>query len=355
MFQKLFFVCSAYKKQLCQRAVDRGFGRGASKPLSRSGNTGGERNYVKPLGIFGIDTLPERLFLWGETEGFTPQKQTWLGKVQERYNNQTSFNDCIMMQISQGHLNTLDYCPRLFQHIYLDQLSIPLTFEQQEAMARGSRFHTLMQQHEMGLSTQVLGEDAALSELMARFLAAAPDVMRRDRALFRQSEHRRQIVFQDFLITVIYDLLILEPEHADILDWKTGLGLPSTQKLERNWQFKLYPFVLAKTSTYPPEHITMTYWFVQPGGLSENSSPQMLRFSYTSQKHEAIAQELSHRLTLLNQYLDDYRAGRSLPQIDDGEGHCGVCPFAVRCDRGPTRRSPDITLPDLNDIHEVRI
>ncbi|MBD1912901.1 MULTISPECIES: PD-(D/E)XK nuclease family protein [unclassified Leptolyngbya] len=260
-----------------------------------------------------------------------------------------------MMQISQGHLNTLDYCPRLFQHIYLDQLSIPLTFEQQEAMARGSRFHTLMQQHELGLSTQVLGEDAALSELMERFLATAPDVMRRDHALFRQSEHRRQIVFQDFLMTVVYDLLILEPEQADILDWKTGLGLPSAQKLERNWQFKLYPFVLAKTSSYLPEQITMTYWFVQPGGPDEASNPQMMRFPYAAEKHHAIAEELSILLARLEQYLEDYRAGQFLPQVDDGNGHCEACPFAIRCDRSSIHRTSEATLPALNDIHEVII
>jgi len=267
-----------------------------------------------------------------------------------------------MMQISQGHLNTLEYCPRLFQYIYLDQFSMPLTAEQQAAMARGSRFHLLMQQRELGLSTTVVGEDAAISELIEQFLAAAPEVMRcvgETSALspvtFRQSEHRRQFVIQTFAITVVYDLLILEPDRADIFDWKTGLGLPSTETLERNWQFKLYPFVLAETSSYRPEHITMTYWFIQPDGPDAPPNPQQMPFSYTPQKHQAIAQELHYLLAQLSTYLEDYRSGRSLPQVDEADGHCKACPFAVRCYRSPGSLQADRILPDLSDIQEVKI
>jgi len=260
-----------------------------------------------------------------------------------------------MMQISQGHLNTLEYCPRLFQYIYLDQLAIPLTPEQQEAMARGSRFHTLMQQRELGLTTAVVGEDAALSDLLDQFLVAAPEVMRRDRVSFRQSEHRRLLVWQGFLVTVIYDLLILEPERAEILDWKTGLGLPSAQKLERNWQFKLYPFVLAETSTYEPETITMTYWFVQPEGPNSAVNPEALRFPYDRRKHQTIAQDLTQRLAELTHHLQEYQAGRSLPQVDEVSGHCKACPFVVRCDRSPNSIPSEMAIPNLSDIQEVTI
>lgn len=260
-----------------------------------------------------------------------------------------------MMQISQGHLNTLEYCPRLFQHLYLDQLSAPPTSDQQEAMVRGSRFHILMQQRELGLSTAMVGEDAALNELVDQFLGMAPDVLRRDRVQFRQSEHRRQLILQGFLLTVVYDLLILEPEQAEILDWKTSLVLPSAETLERHWQWKLYPFVLTETSPYEPEQIKMSYWFVQVRDQGQLPTPQVRQFSYSHAKHETIYQELMKLLAQLTEYLQTYAAGRSLPQTPEINSHCAICPFKARCQRQQNSPALEPPLVNLRDIQEIAI
>lgn len=283
------------------------------------------------------------------------------------------------MQLSQGHLNILDYCPRRFQHTYLDQLTVPLTPAQQGAIALGNRFHTLMQQRELGLVLQPVDpasesepEDRIYQDL-ERFLAAAPEVLRRDRVQFRQSEHRRYLQFQGFFFTVVYDLMILETDRAEILDWKTHLLLPSDQSLSQNWQSKLYPYVLAATSAYLPDQIQMTYWFVRSptapdhsassasssdvatAPTAEDLAPTARRFPYTGDRHHQIQTELTQRLTQLQDYLQAYEAGGALPQIDEAIGKCHACPFAIRCRRTASLTPPETNLPGLAEIHEIVI
>jgi hypothetical protein len=67
----------------------------------------------------------------------------------------------------------------------------------------------------------------------------------------------------NYLLTVIYDLILLESDRAVIFDWKTYLKPIDADKLAKNWQTRLYLYVLAETSAYPPDSLSMTYWFVQ--------------------------------------------------------------------------------------------
>lgn len=263
------------------------------------------------------------------------------------------------MQLSQGQLNTFRYCPRRFQHTYLEQLSAPLAPAQQAAIAQGERFHLLMQQRELGLAIAPIpsppAEEAQIYAAVERFLAAAPDLLRQEQVQFRQSEHRRSLPMQDFLLTVVYDLLILEPQRAEILDWKTYAQVPARETLQQNWQHKLYPFVLAETSDYSPEQITLSYWFVHPHLADADVPPTQLRFPYDAATHAHTRQELQQLLTNLTAALQDFAAGRSLPQIDAAKGRCPACPFAVRCQRLRTDTTTPTAWPPLDDIAEVSI
>jgi hypothetical protein len=263
------------------------------------------------------------------------------------------------MQISQGQLNTLAYCPRRFQHTYLEQLSAPPSPTQQAALTLGDRFHLLMQQRELGLAiapTQgSLEEDSRIYEAVERFLASAPEILQRDRVQFRQSEHRRSLSFQGFLLTVVYDLLILKSDQAEILDWKTYATIPTAAILKKNWQHKLYPFVLAETSRYPPEQMTMSYWFVRPQTIHAEGSPAHITFSCDQETHETTRQELQQLLTTLTTYLQAFEAGQSLPQVSETSDRCSPCPFAVRCQRVRSNPSTQDAVIALEDIDEIAI
>ncbi|NET34280.1 MAG: PD-(D/E)XK nuclease family protein [Cyanothece sp. SIO1E1] len=267
-----------------------------------------------------------------------------------------------LLRLSQGQLNLWAACPRKFQHIYLDQLAVLTPPEQQERLQWGNRFHLLMQQRELGLPVEpLIAADHELQHCLSSLVAMAPEVFtsapNNEAPMLRQSEHRRTLEFQGYLLTVIYDLVILEPQKGQILDWKTYPRPQNRKQLALNWQTRLYPFLLAETSPLQPEQISMTYWFVRSRAQpSTQAQPQSLSFTYSTALHEQTRQDLSALLTQLTAQLQQHEMGESLPQVSESAGLCANCHFAIRC-----QRSPDLQIqaevvnewPDLADIPEV--
>lgn len=221
-----------------------------------------------------------------------------------------------MMRLSQGQLTLLATCPRRFQHLYLDQLGSPTSFEQQEHQTWGTQFHLLMQQHELGLPIVQAGlTDDRLYQCVQALVRTAPEIFDPN-VSFRQSEHRRTLEVAGYLLTVIYDLLVLKDDSAQIFDWKTYPRPENPHWLARNWQTRLYLFVLAETSDYSPDQISMTYWFVQAQSTpSAPIHPQNFKFRYSQALHEQTRQDLTRLLSQLTQWIQRYQEGESFPQI----------------------------------------
>jgi len=266
------------------------------------------------------------------------------------------------LRLSQGQLNLLESCPRKFQHIYLEQLGSPSTPEQQAHQAWGSRFHLLIQQRELGLPIDsLIAEDAQMQRCVTSLLAAVPEIVvpasDTPGSPWRQSEHRRTCSVQGYPITVIYDLLVLEEHQAQILDWKTYPRPPQRSWLAHHWQTRLYPFVLAETSPYLPEQISLTYWFVQvQDDQTQALLPQSLTFPYNSSLHEQTRQELTQLLLQLSDWLERYQQGEPFPQINEAINRCEDCQFSGRCQRHSTdlEVAPVADwLTDLDRIDEV--
>ena len=261
--------------------------------------------------------------------------------------------DSVLTPLSQGQLNLLEACPRKFQHVYFDQLGTPVSPEQQERLAWGSRFHLLMQQRELGLPIESLvEEDAELQHWVTALVNEATDVLIPDPQTFRESEHCRTLNFQGYLFTVIYDLLIESETNAQILDWKTYPKPKDRGKLAKDWQTRLYLYIFAETSDYFPEQISMTYWFVK-----SKPRPKSLTFTYDEIQHEKTRQHLSQLLTKLTGWLKGYQEDRiPFPQVVSTR-QCGDCNFAVRCQRNleDSVRSNQDLLPSLADIQEVSV
>jgi hypothetical protein len=230
------------------------------------------------------------------------------------------------MQLSQGHLSVLSTCPRRFQHLYLDQLGLHQDPQLQERLDLGAQFHQLMQQRELGLSVEAVSlTNLSLQRWLEAFSAHPPAMISGD----RHSEHRRILQFQDYLLIAVYDLLIEGAKQAQILDWKTYAHPPA--HLQTAWQTRLYLFMLAETSDYAPEQLSITYWFAEA-----NRRPQAKRsltFNYSQSQHDQTRQDLSQLLTQLTGWLEAYQAGQALPQVAISANECDKCNFALRCDR----------------------
>jgi PD-(D/E)XK nuclease superfamily len=229
----------------------------------------------------------------------------------------------MLLRLSQGQLNLLTLCPRKFQHATLDQFSTPTSPDQQARITRGDRFHLLMQQYELGLIRQSTDpQEQQLQQCVVDLVQAAPELFAA--ALFRQSEHRRTLEMDGFAIAAIYDLLILQDTQAQIIDWKTYPRPLKSDRLAQDWQTRLYLFILAETTDYPPDQLSMIYWFIEPG-----KPPESLRFPYNATLHQQTQRELTQILSQLTEWLKQYDEGESLPQVDGR--HCQSCAFAVRC------------------------
>ncbi len=255
-------------------------------------------------------------------------------------------------RLSQTQLQLIETCPRKFQYIYVEKAVSPLNPEQQEKQNWGSEFHLLMQQKQLGLPIEpIIKEYPKLNHWLTRLIDVEPEIFTENENIFRSSEYLQTFTLDNYLFTVIYDLIIADDEKAQILDWKTYPFLPKSQNLQNNWQTKLYLYVLTNTSDYQPEQLSMIYWFVQ-------SQPdiQSLTFKYDSQKHQKIELELKEILQKLNHWISQYLDhGESFPQVSENLGRCTSCNFAFRCERSPhfTSTKSQRILPDFDTIEEV--
>ncbi|BBA79892.1 hypothetical protein RGRSB_1465 [cyanobacterium endosymbiont of Rhopalodia gibberula] len=210
--------------------------------------------------------------------------------------------DISLIHLSQSHLNLLETCPPQFQRVYLEQLGTPLSPEKQEKLSWGNQFHQLMQQNELGLPIELLvAQDKQMQNSLNALINAVPNLRHPSKNSWKEAEHCRNFEFKGYLLTVIYDLLIAEPEKAEILDWKTYLKPENPEKLANHWQTRLYLYVLVETSNYSPEDISLTYWFVKLP-----TKPQSLTFFYDRDKHKKNYEDLTILLNQLNNWLNEY-------------------------------------------------
>ena len=249
-----------------------------------------------------------------------------------------------MIQLSQTQINLLETCPPQWQKMYLEQLAFPTTPEQEEKLAWGSRFHLLMQQHELGLSIEpFLEKDEILKKAFTALIANVPELSSPNKSITREAEHSRTLPLKNYLLKVIYDLLILDKKSAQIVDWKTYPQPENTTKLANNWQTRLYPYVLAETTDYLPEQITFTYWFVKIP-----AKPQNIKFKYNTQIHQKNHQDLTNLLNNLSQWLDEYFSKKTpFPHIPKCQEKCPYYQYLVTNPHQPNSPKSIAEIPEI--------
>jgi CRISPR/Cas system-associated exonuclease Cas4 (RecB family) len=112
---------------------------------------------------------------------------------------------------------------------------------------------------------------------------------------------------------------VLFPDRAEILDWKTYPQPAKKAKIIDHWQTKLYLYVLAETSHYEPDQLSMTYWFVQ-----STKGVKKLTIPYNQGDHDRNHQDINQLLTQFHHWLDDWQQ-RQLPFPH--HQHCHRCPY----------------------------
>lgn len=289
------------------------------------------------------------------------------------------------MKLSQGNLTILETCPRLFQHQVLEQLAVPQWGEVWERLQLGSQFHQLMQQRSQQLPIEpIVAGDPNLS----RWFRAVEDYGNElfpaveDKTVWTDSEHVRTLDWLGHTLVGVYDYVVLGAASAQILDWKTYPKPIETRHIQRSWQSRLYPFLLAQSSDYEPEQIEMRYWFFQGrasqdrvsqgrgdqgrsgASQSQNQSqnqPQLLRLPYDRAQQDQTAEDLTHLLVKLNLWLEAYEKFETFFPQTEVRSTCESCGFGVRCDRVVSSatefqgRVPEGMALAWDDVEEVAI
>jgi hypothetical protein len=247
------------------------------------------------------------------------------------------------IHLSQANLNILEKCPPQFQRLYLDRLSSPISIEEKEKQIWGTRFHLLMQQQQLGLPIGILlAENPDLEKALVSLIAAVKE--KDPQILWSDSEHHRSLELLGCLLSVVYDLIIVKEDCLQIIDWKTYRQPNDRLKLEKNWQTRLYLYILAETSDYLPENISMTYWFVK---LPDE--PTSITFTYNRDRHEQTRQDLVELLTKLNKWSEDYiERDIPFPHLNDCQK---TCPYYQDLRRLPQRHQ----LTPISHIAELPI
>ncbi len=270
-----------------------------------------------------------------------------------------------MLPLSQSHLTLFEACPRRYQHVFFDALSIPSTYEQHTKTQWGSQFHLLMQQKALGLPIQSVSKaDVNMAASFEALAKAAPEVfdylpVAQSLGTFSQSEHRRTLAFNGYLLTVVYDLVVFskQPDKGHIFDWKTYQRPSPKARLQTDWQTRLYQYVLCETTELAPAQISMTYWFVrlnasEPPDQSTPTEPSSCQFNYDLAQHDRTRRDL----LALTDELTRMQRTEIFPKVDIEKGLCDRCPFAVRCDRlPPTASQPKTTQQFLKAASQLTV
>jgi len=255
--------------------------------------------------------------------------------------------------ISQRHLHAWETCRRKYRYSFLEDLSLPeADLQRQRTLLLGSNFHLLMQQRELGLDVSALASsDRKLQSWLDAFESQPPKMLDGERLC----EHRRTLEIaiaisnqQDnncdrncFVLTAIYDFLILGEHTAQILDWKTHQIAIAAEQLKNNWQTCLYLYLLAKTTNYSPDQLSMTYWFA--------NTAESVIINYSQSEYERTERRLQQILTEITKAGDDFD---HYPKVALGSDACNYCEFRDRCDRGEVFAK---VTTDITEISEVEI
>jgi len=270
--------------------------------------------------------------------------------------------------ISQRHLSLFEQCPRRYQAEILDRRSLPISDPQRRALQRGQQFHHLLQQRALGIVGQI--HDPQLDRWLDRWQQTASLQPHADPSQYYLAEHTRTLALPPFELLVRYDALIADRDRADILDWKTYARPKHPQKLANNWQTRLYRYVLAATSDYPPERIAMVYWFAEPAqseaeitndvndqGRRDKTGGDRVTLAYDLEQFKQDHHEITHlldRLTTAREAAASSSRGLFPTRHELGQP-CGpqecACLQLQLLDEG--KSEPTIAVRDLSEIAEI--
>ena len=241
---------------------------------------------------------------------------------------------------SQANLSLFEACPRRFYLRYLRKLHWPSDLsaaeeEREIALARGQRFHYLVQQDALGLAAEPEVE-ASADPMLAGWWSNFKHIKLEVSAGELFTELELCVPFGAFRIVAKFDRLVATTEAEFVIyDWKTGFHEPKLQQYKTSWQTAVYPYVLVeggevinRGQAIAPDRVSITYWHAQ--------YPQVAhRFSHDQQHHAATQVRLAGAIEEITN-----RVGEEAFELTSEISRCSGCEFRSYCGRQAEKVSP---------------
>ncbi|HEY9076530.1 MAG TPA: PD-(D/E)XK nuclease family protein [Anaerolineaceae bacterium] len=271
--------------------------------------------------------------------------------------------DLTRITLSQGSLQDFNDCPRRFELRYLRRLAWPAIQaepiqEFERLMARGERFHRLVQQalnnvplDDLSLVARSDG-DPHLEDWWNAWVKTFSSLLDKEKMV----ETYLGIPFEGMRLAGIFDLVLFDKDNVIIYDWKTTQKRPHHHWLENRMQSRVYPWLvtsarLQRHDLIPPDKLQMIYWFA-----AFPQQPHILQYSAEKQQEdENILRQTVQRIR--NTPPDGFEPTSDIKT-------CRFCVYRSYCERGITAGSiadmeeeaetPAAVVLDLEQIPEIQ-
>jgi hypothetical protein len=259
-----------------------------------------------------------------------------------------------IFQFSQGSLQDYVDCPRRFQLRYVNAQLWPAVqaepvLEHERRLELGSRFHRLVERHQLGISEKALTAS----------LASAPDELRAWWQAYLRFDllhtmpgprYPEQVLSAELAgarLVAKLDLLAVEKnERVYIFDWKTYNSNFGTQWFLIRIQTRLYRWItvtasasLLKRPVAPPA-VSMVYWLAGMGGETVVLDYDQETFEDDTTYLAALVQEIQSR------------SGDQVWELTANERRCRFCEYRSLCNRGEAAGPVQELQSDLDQLAE---
>jgi CRISPR/Cas system-associated exonuclease Cas4 (RecB family) len=231
---------------------------------------------------------------------------------------------------SQSSLQDFHDCEKRFLLKYIERLAWPSIevepiLENERRQIEGQKFHRLIQQHLLGIPSELLEKQSGtfpLSQWWQNYIHSdlhlEGNTLLPETALIASMGNHK--------ITAKYDLIAIDGNKFRILDWKTYQKRPSESTMRLHYQTKVYCWLLAtiaptliNNQNFDPENLEMIYWFA-------NFPSQPIKITYSEAQFEKDRQHLENMIGRIE--------GKSEFKITEDESKCRFCVYRSYCDRG---------------------
>jgi hypothetical protein len=237
-------------------------------------------------------------------------------------------------RFSQTSLQNYVDCPRRFQLRYVDAQPWPAVqsqpvLERERHLDLGTRFHRLVERHQLGMEPDTLARMIDDPQLQAWWSAYLGFDYLHSMEGKRFPEFRASVDLEGHRLVVAYDLLVFRPDRTVVIfDWKTHRWPPSVEWFAARVQTRLYPLVLVLaarqgifSAAVGPEQVSLVYWLV-------GSSGNVVEFPYGAAQFES---DLGYVMSVLRGIERESDEGEWYKTAN--ESLCRLCEYRSLCGR----------------------